>query len=328
MQTGFETIIREGVKLEVDDNVRIDFALRIGDSRTVVTVKGGTPLMNTEDASVGTTIGRELIDQLPLNGRGIQTLVELTPGVVVVPVIPTSAGQWAVNGQRSDANYFTVDGVSANFAVSEGSISTLGIGGNAGGFNLFGQAGGGSLPANNLLGNFSNLVSTDALQEFRIQTSTFAPEFGRSPGAGIGLVTRSGTNSYSGSLSEFLRNDATDANDWFSNQLGVSKGPLRFNNISATVGGPVQIPRLYNGHDHTFFFFSFENLIMRQPQPPLELIVPTSQTRQNRAFVYRAVAECVSTPQPLDDRLGGCDSWLGNVYRKQFSSTMINELTA
>src|SRR5580704_8705122 len=180
---GFETIVREGIKLEVGENARIDFSLRLGDFRTEVTVHGGPPLTNSENASVGTVIDRDIIDQMPLNGRGIQTLIELSPGVVAVPVVATSRGQFAINGQRSDANYFTVDGVSANFALAN-PLSPISIT-----CPTPTQAGGAMIPANNFLGTFSNLVSPDALQEFKIQTSTFAPEFGRSPGAQIGLVT-------------------------------------------------------------------------------------------------------------------------------------------
>ncbi len=271
---GFETVIREGVKLEVGDSARLDFVLRIGDSRSVMTIKDDPPLMNTNDAAVGTVVGRNLIDQLPLNGRGIQTLIELTPGVVVLPVSDVSRGQFSVNGQRGDANNFTVDGVSANFAA--GAFLPGGVV-----LNSIGQAGGGALPANNFLGTFSNLVSPDALQEFKIQTSTFAPEFGRSPGAQVGLVTRSGTNRYSGSLFEYFRNDVTDANDWFANQLGLRKPPLRFNNFGATLGGPLQVPNVYDGHDRSFFFFSFEDLIARQPQSTVQARVPTSQARMD-----------------------------------------------
>ena len=104
------------------------------------------------------------------------------------PVVDASRGQFAVNGQRTDANYFTVDGVSANFSAGD-AIQTTNEPGRH--FSI-GQSGGGMLPANNFLGTFSNLVSPDALQEFKIQTSTFAPEYGRSPGAQIGLITRSG----------------------------------------------------------------------------------------------------------------------------------------
>src|SRR5580704_11430807 len=251
---GFETIVREGIKLETGENARLDFSLRLGDVRTEVTVHGDAPLINSENASVGTVIDRDIIDQMPLSGRGIQALIELSPGVVAVPVTAGDRGQFAINGQRNDANYFTVDGVSANFALMNPLSPT--------GAALLYQAGGGMIPANNFLGTFSNLVSPDALQEFKIQTSTFVPEFGRSPGAQIGLVTRSGTNRYSGSLFEYFRNDKTDANDWFANQQALPKAPLRFNDFGGTLGGPVRIPHLYDGHDRTFFFLSIEDVVM------------------------------------------------------------------
>ncbi len=287
---GFETIVHEGLKLEVGESGRIDFSLRLGDSRTIVTVTGGPPLINTENASVGTVIDRNIIDKMPLNGRGIQALIELSPGVVVVPVALPSSGQFVVNGQRSNANYLTVDGVSANFALANPLSPTSPT-------TPFGvQAGNPMVPANNFLGTFSNLVSPEALQEFKIQTSTFAPEFGRSPGAQIGLVTRSGTNRYSGSLFEYLRNEKTDANDWFANQQGSPKPPLRFNNFGGTLGGPVRIPHFYNGHDRTFFFLSIEDLVMLQPQPPVSFPVPTLQARQDAPPLVAALLNAYPLP--------------------------------
>ncbi len=294
---GFETIVREGIRLEVGENARIDFTLQLGDFETVVTVRGGDPLMNTENASAGTVIDRDIIDQMPLNGRGIQSLIELSPGVVVVPVVSASRGQFAIDGQRSDANYFTVDGVSANFALSNPlSVFSMGTG-------LAAQAGGAMIPANNFLGTFGNLVSPEALQEFKIQTSTFAPEFGRSPGAQIGLVTRSGTNHYSGLLFEYLRNDKTDANDWFANQQALPKPPLRFNNFGGTLAGPLRIPHLYDGHDRTFFFLSAEALLVVQPQPPFSSLVPTLQARRNAPPL---VAELLNA-YPLPNRSSAAD---------------------
>ena len=296
----FETVIREGIKLDVGENARLDFNLRIGDSHTEVTVHGGVPQINTQDASVGTVIDREIIDQMPLNGRGIQSLIELTPGVVVTPVVNDSRGQFAVNGQRTDANYFIVDGVSANFSAGD----TVQITNDRGRSFSMGQAGGGMLPANNFLGTFSNLVSPDALQEFKIQTSTFAPEYGRSPGAQIGLITRSGGNRYSGSLFEYFRNDKTDANDWFANQLAMPKPPLRFNNFGGTLGGPIRIPHFYNGHDRTFFFLSVEDLVLTQAFP-VGIAVPTVRARQTASPAFAALLNLYPLPNRSSSLYGG-----------------------
>ena len=301
-RAGFETIVREEIQLEVGESARLDFTLKIGDSRTTITVKGGPPLINSEDATVGTVIDRNIIDRMPLNGRGIQTLIELTPGVVAVPVIDTSRGQFVVNGQRSDANYFTVDGVSVNFAVGN-STTTNSHGGN---LSTTGQAGGGLLPANNFLGTFSNLLSPDALQEFKIQTSTYAPEFGHLPGAQVGLISRSGTNKYSGSLFEYFRHDKTDASDWFNNARGIAKPLLRFNNFGGTFGGPVRLPRLYNGKDRTFFFFSVDELIARQPQAAITIAVPTASARQNAPPALAALLNAY--PRPASGRNPNGDS--------------------
>jgi outer membrane receptor protein involved in Fe transport len=302
---GFQTIVREGIQLEVGDSARLDFALTIGSSQTTITVRGGPPLINTVDASIGTVIDRNLIDQMPLNGRGIQTLVELTPGVVVVPVVDVSRGQFVINGQRSGANYFTVDGVSANFSVANSpSLEFL-----HSTTTTAGQAGGGMLPANNFLGTFSNLLSPEALEEFKIQTSTYAPEFGHLPGGQIDLISRSGTKRYSASLFEYLRNDATDANDWFSDMQGLPKAALRFNNFGGTLGGPVRLPHLYDGKDRTFFFFSADLLTIHQPQPTVTILVPTLSARESAPPALAALLNAY--PIPNDTSLGGTPLPLG-----------------
>jgi hypothetical protein len=176
-----------------------------------------------------------------------------------------------VNGQRPDANYFTVDGVSANLGTPVAS---------------FGQGGSGQLPATNAFGGLSNLVSLDALQEFRIQTSTFAPEFGRTPGAQVSVVTKSGTNTLHGTAFEYLRNDVLDANDWFADNKGLKKPALRQNDFGVVLGGPIL-------RDKLFFFGSYEGLRVRQPQIA-NTYVPTLATRQDAAPAVQAVAECIS----------------------------------
>src|SRR5580698_207843 len=177
---GFKTLIKPDIILNVQDSLAINFTLPVGAASVTITVPGGAPLMNTESAAVSTVIDRQFAENLPLNGRSFQTLIQLTPGVVVTPSAQSSEGQFSVNGQRSAANNWMVDGVSAN----------IGIGANFGGGN--GVAG--AIGSFSVLGGTNSLVSVDALQEFRIQTSTYAPEFGRSPGAQISIVTRSGAD--------------------------------------------------------------------------------------------------------------------------------------
>src|SRR5262249_3562953 len=201
-----------------------------------VTVEAGAPT-NTESGTVSTIVDRTLVENLPLNGRSFQTLLTLTPGVVLTATRFDDQGQFSVNGQRADANYFTVDGVSANFGVT--------------GYAPMVQGASGALPALSASGGANSLVSVDAMQEFRIQTSTFAPEFGRTPGAQVSIVTRSGTNEYHGTLFEYLRNDALDARDWFVNFNGLSKPAERQNDFGGVFGGPVR-------KNQTFFFFSYE----------------------------------------------------------------------
>src|SRR5262249_41565961 len=160
--------------------------------------------------------------------------------------------------QRPDANYFTIDGVGANFGVTPDAV--------------VGQTGAGSIPGLSVAGGTNNLVSVDALQEFKVLTSTYAPEYGRMPGGQISIVTRSGTNSFHGTIFDYLRNDALDANDWFANASRLQKPALRQNDFGGVFGGPLYLPRfgeggpaVYSGKDKTFFFFSYEGLRLRQP---------------------------------------------------------------
>ena len=257
---GFSAAERD-LALEVEQNARLDFALTVGSEQQSVTVTGDAPLLTTEDASVSTVVNRNFVGNLPLNGRSVQALVELAPGIVPAAAGPNNMGQYSVNGGRADANYYTIDGVSANFGSSV-SINP------ASSYN-------GSTPAFGSTGGSNNLVSLDALQEFRIQTSSYAPEFGRSPGAQISLVTRSGTNQLHGTAFDYLRNDALDASNWFANAGNLVKPAERQNDFGGTFSGPVL-------KDKTFFFFSYEGLRLRQPTVSQSL-VPTAAVRQAAA---------------------------------------------
>ncbi len=257
---GFATIEFNDLVLNVSDQRSLRIELKVGQVSESIAVEG-VPLVKTESAAVSTLVDRQFVESLPLNGRSFSTLIELTPGVVLTKADYANQGQFSVNGQRSNANYFLIDGVGAN----------IGIGGGI----LLNQTGAGTVPAFSALGGTNNLVSIDALQEFNIQTSTYAAEFGRTPGAQVSIVTRSGTNEFHGSLFEYFRNEALDANNWFANSRGLKKPPLRQNDFGGVVGGPIIKNR-------TFFFFSYEGLRLRQPQVSI-LPVATGSTRQSAA---------------------------------------------
>ncbi len=259
-KVGFKTLIKPDIVLNVQDALSINFTLPIGAVFETMTVEGGAPLVNTESAAVSTVVDRQFAENLPMNGRSFQTLIQLTPGVVTTASNLYDSGQFSVNGQRPSSNYWLVDGVSANIGVSAAGASP-------------GNGFGGSLASFSVLGGTNSLVSVDAMQEFRIQTSTFAPEFGRTPGAQISIVTRSGTNELHGTVFDYFRNDALDANDWFADAAGLPKPEERQNDFGGTLSGPIL-------KDRTFFFFSYEGLRLRLPQVGLTE-VPDLEARQN-----------------------------------------------
>jgi len=179
---GFKQVDLLGLIVNVQAHIEQNFRLEVGSIAESVTVEGSAPIINTESAAVSTVVDRQFAEDLPMNGRSFQTLIQLTPGVVLTVSNNQDSGQFSVNGQRAASNYWMVDGVSANIGVGTGQAGN-GLGGTLGAFSA--------------LGGTNSLVSVDALQEFRIQTSTFAPEFGRTPGGQISIVTRSGTNQIS-----------------------------------------------------------------------------------------------------------------------------------
>jgi hypothetical protein len=256
---GFKVVNITGLIVNVQDHIEQNFRLQVGSVAESVTVTAGAPLVNTTDATVSTVVDRQFAENLPMNGRSFQTLIQLTPGVVLTTSSYASDGQFSINGQRANSNYWMVDGVSANIGMSSLQAASDTLSGSIGGFSA--------------QGGTNSLVSVDAMQEFRIQTSTFAPEFGRTPGGQISIVTRSGTNQFHGTGFDYLRNDLLDANDWFSDNLGLRKAEERQNDFGGTLGGPILKNR-------TFFFFSYEGLRLRLPQTGITT-VPDISARQS-----------------------------------------------
>ena len=254
---GFKQTVEENVTLHVQDKVSIELKLELGTTAERINVVAPAVELNTEDASVGTVIERQVVANMPLNGRSFQGLITLSPGVATLAGNGASTGQFTVNGQRTDTSYFMVDGVSANVgAPLLGSLSSNGTG---------------STPTNSVTGGFNNMVSVDALQEFRISTSDFAPEFGRSPGAQVSLVSRGGTNTIHGDVFDYFRNTVLDANDWFLNAAAKQRGVVQQNDFGGVIGGPLLRNKL-------FYFVSYEGLRLAAPTPSVKK-VPTQAAR-------------------------------------------------
>jgi hypothetical protein len=275
-KAGFRTVVREDVVLRVQDIVALNFTLPIGSVSETVTVTGGAPIVDTLSASVSTVVDQSYIANMPLNGRSFQDLILLTPGVVTSSPQSGSTlgqdGEFSVNGQRTDSNNYTVDGVSANVgATSNPNVSFYAT--------TDRSAASGSVPGATQLGTTQALVPVDALAEFRVQSSSYSAEYGRNPGGQFAFETKSGTNHWHGTVFDYLRNDVFDATDYFTNYLRavdstLKKTAVRQNDFGGTFGGPLRLPYLYSGKDKTFFFVSYEGMRLVLPQPASITIVP------------------------------------------------------
>ena len=228
---GFVPVRQTGLDLAVQQIARLDVTLKVGAISETVEVQAQAPLLESESATVGMVIGNRQVTELPLLGRNTYALAMRVPGVrpsagvnnLVIDQISTVA--YSINGQRANSNEFLLDGA-PNSAASQ------------------------NQPVIN--------ANPDMVQEFKVETNNFSAEYGRAAGGVFNVVTRSGSNDLHFSLYEFLRNDKLNANDFFANRSGTARAPFRFNQFGGTVGGPVWIPKLYNGRNRTFFFVNTE----------------------------------------------------------------------
>jgi len=295
----FSTAVSDVVNLTVGQTFVFNVVLKVGNVSEQVNVQSGSDTINTTDGAVSSVIGQELIANLPLNGRSLQDLMALTPGVVTQNPdqggLRGNQGDFSVNGQRTESNYYTVDGVSGNLGTG------IGLGPD--------NSAGGGIGGSTALGTTQSLVPVDALQEFRVESSTYSAEYGRSPGGQFVFVTKSGTNAYHGDVFDYFRNNYFDSNDWFNDYTNPPTPipALRQNDFGGSVGGPVRIPHLYDGKDKSFFFFVYEGLRLVQPQPiNLGAYVPDLAFRQAAAPVLQPFLNAFPLPTP-----GGKDNGNG-----------------
>jgi len=232
---GFQTTVRTGIELVVGQAARVDLTLTIGEPTTQVQVTAEAPLLNTEAGTLGQVITNTQIVDLPLNGRGFHELARLTPGTALLAAtgnVQKVRPEWVngniISGVKGSQTTFLLDGVDVTEQHQGGTwIQT----------------------------------SIDALQEFTVQQNAFSAEFARAGGT-FNSTTKSGTNSFHGTLFEFLRNDKLDSRNFFAQSREI----LKRNQFGGTFGGPVWIPKVYNGKDKTFFFVSYEGQRQREGQ--------------------------------------------------------------
>ncbi|AXC13993.1 Oar protein [Acidisarcina polymorpha] len=264
---GFANSQQLHIAVQTGQQIRVNFTLRVGQATETVNVSGNAELVQTQSAAVSTVIDRAFANNLPLNGRSFDTLFLLTPGVTPSPT--NNQGSYAVNGQRTEGNQYYIDGVSANISASNTAANRSG--------GIFGLGGTSST------GGTNALLSTDALQEFQVQTATYAPEYGRTPGGEFEITSRSGTNRFHGTAYDYLRNNALDANNWINNNLGIARQPERQNDFGGVLGGPLW-------RNHSFFFFSYEGLRLVQP----ETTVTSTPSVATRAQAVRSIQPLLS----------------------------------
>ena len=276
---GFKTVSVSGVTLGVGYEPALRVRLGVGHLSEYVTVRAdGSGEVSSADESpaAAVTFGRDAIENLPLNGGSFQSLLSVVPGAVLTKTNFGEQGQFSFNGQRPNANYFTVDGVSANFGVSAGAAP--------------GQSAGGSLPALSSFGGTNNLVQAEATREVKVEAGTYAAEFGRTPGAQIAFTTRAGTNELRGSAFYNLRNEALDAADWFANARRLPKPPSRLNHFGVALGGPLV-------RNRTFFFLAYEGARLLQPRVA-STRVPSETTRRLAPPQLRPLLDAFPRPTP------------------------------
>lgn len=291
---GFANVEVPDIVLHANDRRVLQLRLQVGGVKEAVTVSASVVEVETSPAT-GTTIDQTLVERIPLNGRTVQALINLTPGVVTTN--SAGSGQMSVNGMRSNFNYFLVDGVSANIGVSD---------------SMLRSESSGAVPGWSAMGMTNNLVSVDALQELKVSSSTYSAEFGRQPGGQVQMTTKSGTNQFHGTAFEYVRNDVFDAYDWFLKQdalenNAIKKPPLRQNNFGATFGGPIIKRKL-------FFFASYEGLRLRQPIGNT-FALPSTEIRAEAPEAMKALLNAFPTAKnPEDPPKAGVRSGLSTNY--------------
>jgi hypothetical protein len=269
---GFKTEVRSGITLQVDQVVRVDIALQVGQTNETVTVAADSLTLDTDSASIGQVIDRKQVNDLPLNGRNFTTLLFLDPVAVTT------------GGEQSTYRYGVGDAISIGGGISASNSFLLD----------------GTTITDTSYDTPAFAISVDAIEEFKTQQKNYSAEYGFGANQ-VNLSTRSGTKALHGSGFEFIRNTAVDSRDWF-NVVPNPVAPLKQNQFGYSLGGPVILPHIYNGEDKTFFFANYEGLRIRS-QKTLTGFMPTTD-ELNGIFLLSEFTTNPNSPTIVDPYTG------------------------
>src|SRR5579872_1998940 len=272
---GFKNERRTGIVLEVNQAARIEFAMQVGTATETVEVTGAAPLLDEASSAMGQVVNNRTIVNLPLNQRNPFALVFLVPGVVGNVGLTFNSTNISINGGRPGSNEILVDGIPS------------------------------SPPLVNPIQGYSVFPSVDAVQEFKVQTDDYSAEFGRSGGGIINVVFKSGTNALHGSLYDFLRNSALDSNNFFANRSGLPLASFKRNQFGGSAGGPVYLPKLYNGRNKTFFLVDYEGLRQGQLSNLLTTLPTALQRVGDFSQTFNAAGQQVVIYDPVTTTASG-----------------------
>jgi hypothetical protein len=250
--TGFERSVRTGLVLDTDQRMEIPVMMVPGRAQQTVTVIGETPLLEPTSSDVGEVVDNNAVVDLPLSNRNLLQLTGMVSGVqdrgadsAPADTGAISFGHWSVNGGLSNTNAFMLDGASAQNS-NDGAVTII--------------------------------PTIDLIGEFKLQTSSMSAEYGRTDGGVLNATTKSGTNSLHGTVYEFWKNRALNANTWISKHNGTAATFTNVNTFGYALGGPVMLPKLIDGRNHLFFFTNYEGYRDVQPSSSF-MTVPTSAER-------------------------------------------------
>ncbi|MGH9674294.1 MAG: carboxypeptidase regulatory-like domain-containing protein, partial [Bryobacteraceae bacterium] len=275
---GFRKAEVGDIRVQVGQRARVDVTLQVGQVSESVTVSAAAAtLLNAESAALGQVLDQRSIIDLPLNGRNFIQLAALSAGAIPIGIGVSPATSWtgrgdmtlSIAGSRESNNSFLLNGIETR---------------------------------NARFGSVGIRPSIEAIQEFKIQRSTFGAEFGRSS-AIINTTMRAGTNDLHGALFDFFQNRVMNANDFFLNRTGRVRPPLNQHNFGTAIGGPVKLPKLYDGKNRTFWFFNYEGFRQRVSSAATGLYPSRAQLDGNLAddsagtgILPRSSALCQSNP--------------------------------